>query len=190
VCLQLRLTRAQLSLFNVLLQQLRMTFKETAITSLGAEITELIDYQGFCGFSAAAPATAAATTSSNKQQSSSSSSSGVVNGAAVNGAAINGAAVNGAHSSRSSSSSLLQPQQKQQQQQQLQQQGYAKISAVAAAERLQSGWSPFVLDVRLPQEADIASLPFADLVCPHRAVATVADQLPRVSDFCTAHAAL
>ncbi|CAN0581201.1 unnamed protein product, partial [Ectocarpus sp. 12 AP-2014] len=35
---------------------------------------------------------------------------------------------------------------------------------------------------RLPQEAEIASLPFVDLVCPHRKVATILDQLPSEGD--------
>lgn len=37
-------------------------------------------------------------------------------------------------------------------------------------ERLVSGWSPWVLDVRLQTENDIVSLPFTDRVSPHRAV--------------------
>lgn len=35
---------------------------------------------------------------------------------------------------------------------------------------------------RLPQEAEIASLPFVDRVCPHRTVASIADQLPAEGD--------
>lgn len=35
---------------------------------------------------------------------------------------------------------------------------------------------------RLPQEAEIASLPFVDQVCPHRKVATIVDQLPAEGD--------
>ena len=35
---------------------------------------------------------------------------------------------------------------------------------------------------RLPQEAEIASLPFVDQVCPHRKVATIVDQLPTEGD--------
>ncbi|KAG5191621.1 molybdopterin biosynthesis protein MoeB [Tribonema minus] len=60
---------------------------------------------------------------------------------------------------------------------------FERVSAQAAAERLASGWSPFVLDVRLPQEAKIASLPFADMVVPHREVARVAAALPRDRDI-------
>lgn len=36
--------------------------------------------------------------------------------------------------------------------------------------------------IRLPQEAEIASLPFVDQVCPHRKVAAIADQLPADGD--------
>jgi len=39
-----------------------------------------------------------------------------------------------------------------------------------ALQRLKDGWSPYVLDVRLPQEAEIVSLPFANRLCPHREV--------------------
>ena len=37
-------------------------------------------------------------------------------------------------------------------------------------EKLIHGWSPFVLDVRLPTEHDIVQLPFTDTVVPHRTV--------------------
>ncbi|CAN0450783.1 unnamed protein product, partial [Hapterophycus canaliculatus] len=37
--------------------------------------------------------------------------------------------------------------------------------------------------VRLPQEAEIASLPFVDRVCPHRKVASIADDLPVDGDL-------
>jgi sulfur-carrier protein adenylyltransferase/sulfurtransferase len=37
-------------------------------------------------------------------------------------------------------------------------------------EKLENGWSPWVLDVRLPTEHDIVALPFTDRVAPHRTV--------------------
>lgn len=37
--------------------------------------------------------------------------------------------------------------------------------------------------LRLPQEAEIASLPFVDRVCPHREVAGIVQQLPRDMDL-------
>ena len=36
--------------------------------------------------------------------------------------------------------------------------------------KLSAGWSPWVLDVRLQTENDIVSLPFTDVVVPHRTV--------------------
>eukprot|EP00629_Pelagomonadales_sp_RCC1024_P015396 CAMPEP_0119283254 /NCGR_PEP_ID=MMETSP1329-20130426/28189_1 /TAXON_ID=114041 /ORGANISM="Genus nov. species nov., Strain RCC1024" /LENGTH=354 /DNA_ID=CAMNT_0007283923 /DNA_START=208 /DNA_END=1269 /DNA_ORIENTATION=- len=59
---------------------------------------------------------------------------------------------------------------------------FAQLSATEAAERLGGGWAPFVLDVRLPQEAEICSLPFADALCPHRNIREVAGELPRDRD--------
>lgn len=40
-----------------------------------------------------------------------------------------------------------------------------------------------VIPFRLPQEAEIASLPFVDRVCPHRKVATILDKLPMDVDL-------
>lgn len=37
--------------------------------------------------------------------------------------------------------------------------------------------------LRLPQEAEIASLPFVDQVCPHRKVDAIIDQLPPEGDL-------
>lgn len=47
-------------------------------------------------------------------------------------------------------------------------------------ERLSSGWSPWVLDVRLQTENDIVSLPFTDRVSPHRTVQVT--DIPRSGD--------
>ena len=57
------------------------------------------------------------------------------------------------------------------------------LSASEAAAKLGEGWAPFVLDVRLPQEAEICSLPFADALVPHRKVADVAHELPADRDI-------
>lgn len=59
----------------------------------------------------------------------------------------------------------------------------AVLSAAECAERLGGGWAPFVLDVRLPQEAEICRLPFADALVPHRNVAAAAADLPRDRDI-------
>lgn len=42
------------------------------------------------------------------------------------------------------------------------------ISPSECFERLLSGWTPYVLDVRLSTEHDIVALPFTDKVIPHR----------------------
>lgn len=60
---------------------------------------------------------------------------------------------------------------------------FRRISVKDARSKFEQGWAPFVLDVRLPQEADIVKLPFSDLLCPHRQVAEVAAQLPRDIDI-------
>ncbi|KAJ1447850.1 molybdopterin biosynthesis protein MoeB [Pelagophyceae sp. CCMP2097] len=57
------------------------------------------------------------------------------------------------------------------------------ITPEEAATRFAEGWAPYVLDVRLPQEAEICALPFADALCPHRKVASVAESLPRDRDI-------
>ena len=47
----------------------------------------------------------------------------------------------------------------------------------------EDGWAPFVLDVRSEREAEIVSLPFVDLVQPHRRVTHIVDQLPKDRDI-------
>jgi sulfur-carrier protein adenylyltransferase/sulfurtransferase len=47
-------------------------------------------------------------------------------------------------------------------------------------EKLSSGWSPWVLDVRLQTENDIVALPFTDKVVPHRTVRV--DHIPKQGD--------
>ena len=60
---------------------------------------------------------------------------------------------------------------------------FVRITATEFAERRKAGWSPFVLDVRKPHEAQIAALDFADLLHPHERVAEVVDALPRDRDI-------
>ncbi|CAM9498809.1 unnamed protein product [Chrysoparadoxa australica] len=60
---------------------------------------------------------------------------------------------------------------------------FTRLDVTECVERLQEGWSPYVLDVRLPQEAAIASLPFVDQLCPHRQVASIVGDLPAESDI-------
>lgn len=51
------------------------------------------------------------------------------------------------------------------------------ITPAECLEKLASGWSPWVLDVRLQTENDIVALPFTDAVAPHRTVRQ--DSLPK-----------
>jgi adenylyltransferase/sulfurtransferase len=48
-------------------------------------------------------------------------------------------------------------------------------------EKLDGGWTPWVLDVRLKTEHDIVALPFTDKVSPHRTVRL--DDVPRTGDI-------
>jgi hypothetical protein len=57
---------------------------------------------------------------------------------------------------------------------------FQRIEVTAVLSRLQDGWTPFVLDARLPEESSICSLPFVDIICPHRKVSEIASQLPKV----------
>jgi len=47
---------------------------------------------------------------------------------------------------------------------------FSRAGAVQVKSRLDDGWKPFVLDVRKPHEAEIASLDFVDLLRAHEAV--------------------
>mmetsp|Transcript_3406 Transcript_3406/g.4793 ORF Transcript_3406/g.4793 Transcript_3406/m.4793 type:complete len:442 (-) Transcript_3406:209-1534(-) len=60
---------------------------------------------------------------------------------------------------------------------------FVRIQPQEAVKRFEGGWAPFVLDVRLPQEAEIVRFPFADALLPHREVASIASQLPRNQDI-------
>ncbi len=51
------------------------------------------------------------------------------------------------------------------------------INPIDCLDKLASGWSPWVLDVRLRAENDIVSLPFTDAVVPHREVRL--DHIPK-----------
>ena len=56
---------------------------------------------------------------------------------------------------------------------------FARVDVLEARRRMEvEGWRPFVLDVRTRAEAQIVSLPFVDLLQPHRKVLKVAAQLP------------
>ena len=57
------------------------------------------------------------------------------------------------------------------------------ITAADARRRMDAGWRPYVLDVRLPAEAAIVSFAFVDRLQPHEAVLAVAAELPRDRDI-------
>jgi sulfur-carrier protein adenylyltransferase/sulfurtransferase len=47
---------------------------------------------------------------------------------------------------------------------------FHSINPQQCLQKLVDGWTPWVLDVRLPSEHDIVALPFTDKVVPHRSV--------------------
>jgi adenylyltransferase/sulfurtransferase len=61
--------------------------------------------------------------------------------------------------------------------------GFERISAKAAKAKLDDGWTPYVLDVRMPHEAEIVKFDFADRLEPHEQVAAIAAELPRDRDI-------
>ncbi len=104
-------------------------------------ITELIDYQGFC----AGPKAAGEKLAITAVQSSSSSSG------------ANRVLDEGDNSSPSDNTSSDLD-------------AFHTIEPKECVEKLLSGWSPWVLDVRLSSEHQIVALPFTDRVVPHRDV--------------------
>ena len=60
---------------------------------------------------------------------------------------------------------------------------YTPISVSETHQKIQSGWSPYVLDVRTAEEAAAASLDFADRLHPFERVAEIAEELPRDRDL-------
>ncbi|MCB9758970.1 MAG: molybdopterin-synthase adenylyltransferase MoeB [Alphaproteobacteria bacterium] len=60
---------------------------------------------------------------------------------------------------------------------------FHRISVSEAKARLDSGWAPYVLDVRRPQEADIVKFDFADRLHPHGQILEIAAELPRDRDI-------
>ena len=60
---------------------------------------------------------------------------------------------------------------------------FDRITPKEAKARLDSGWEPYVLDVRGAHEAQIANLDFSDRLEPHTSVLSIADELPRDRDL-------
>jgi len=126
---------------------LQMKFLDVSLQKNASRepITELIDYQGFC----AGPKTAVASivgTSMSSNDSSGLANSGV---SRVMDEAEND------NSSEISTADL---------------DNFHCIEPKECVDRLLSGWSPWVLDVRLLSEHQIVALPFTDKVVPHREV--------------------
>jgi len=59
---------------------------------------------------------------------------------------------------------------------------FVNVAPSELASRREGGWNPFVLDVRKPHEADIATLEFADLLQPHDQIDGIIDLIPRDRD--------
>lgn len=108
-----------------------MRFTEAGVQRLEGrdEITELIDYQGFCAGPSNAPKPAPPADSKG------------------------GRTMDEAESAGDESNA-----------------DFENIDPKEALEKLKTGWSPWVLDVRLQAENDIVALPFTDTVSPHRTV--------------------
>jgi molybdopterin/thiamine biosynthesis adenylyltransferase/rhodanese-related sulfurtransferase len=60
---------------------------------------------------------------------------------------------------------------------------FHSIGVKEAKEKLDGGWSPFVLDVRAPHEVDIVAFDFADQLQPYDSVDTILEDLPRDRDI-------
>jgi adenylyltransferase/sulfurtransferase len=61
---------------------------------------------------------------------------------------------------------------------------FVRIRPAEAWRRMEAEkWAPFVLDVRTKREAEVVSLPFADLQYPHRQVAAIVGRLPAEGDI-------
>ena len=60
---------------------------------------------------------------------------------------------------------------------------FERIQVGEASSKLDSGWAPYVLDVRKPAEAEIVSLSFANRLVPHDQVNQVLAELPKDQDI-------
>jgi adenylyltransferase/sulfurtransferase len=117
---------------------MQMKFSEVGLSKAvdREPITELIDYQGFCGGPQAPLASTAAAAATPSKPGERTMDEADSNDSAVADATLD----------------------------------FHSIDPKACLDKLKSGWSPWVLDVRLQTENDIVALPFTDRVVPHRAV--------------------
>lgn len=60
---------------------------------------------------------------------------------------------------------------------------FSRITVGEASQKLNSGWKPYVLDVRRHAEAEIVSFDFTDRLQPHDQIQAIADELPRDTDI-------
>jgi adenylyltransferase/sulfurtransferase len=60
---------------------------------------------------------------------------------------------------------------------------FSRILVSEAAQKLEAGWKPFVLDVRRPAEAEIVAFDFTDRLQPHDQIQAIAEELPRDMDI-------
>ena len=60
---------------------------------------------------------------------------------------------------------------------------FQRLDVIAAKARLDGGWTPYVLDVRRPAEAEIVRFEWADRLQPHGEVAAIVADLPRDRDI-------
>jgi adenylyltransferase/sulfurtransferase len=60
---------------------------------------------------------------------------------------------------------------------------FHRVSVTDAKSKLDSGWKPFVLDVRKPNEADIVKLSFTNQLEPHESAASIVGDLPTHGDI-------
>ena len=61
--------------------------------------------------------------------------------------------------------------------------GHGRLSVTAAKEKLDGGWTPYVLDVRKAFEADIVQLDFTDRLHPHETILDIVAELPADRDI-------
>ena len=61
--------------------------------------------------------------------------------------------------------------------------GFARLGVAEIKAKLDSGWAPFVLDVRKPHEADIVKFDFADVLIPHETVSAELARIPSDRDI-------
>ena len=143
-----------------------MKFGEIGITRSPNRVraTELIDYQGFCAGPKAVVAPRGRETSSSPAN----IEKGVVNEQQHSTAAAGGGrTMDEVPSGDDGGGEPGSPSEDE----------YNAIGPTDCLNKLASGWSPWVLDVRLRAENDIVSLPFTDAVVPHREVRL--DHIPK-----------